>query len=109
TDTGSDIRFDPVEKPGVSNLLNILGAVTDRPVDDVVKEFDGQGYGTLKVAVADAVVAFVEPFAARTRELLADPAELDRVLAAGASRARAVAGETVAQVYERVGFLAAER
>jgi tryptophanyl-tRNA synthetase len=109
TDTGSDIRFDPVEKPGVSNLLNILGAVTDRSVDDVVKEFDGQGYGALKVAVADAVVAFVEPFAARTRELLADPAALDRVLAMGASRARSVAGETVAQVYERVGFLAAER
>jgi tryptophanyl-tRNA synthetase len=55
------------------------------------------------------VVAFVEPFAARTRGLLADPAELDRILAMGAARARAVAGETVAQVYQRVGFLAAER
>jgi tryptophanyl-tRNA synthetase len=109
TDTGTDIRFDPLEKPGVSNLLSILSAVTDRPVKDVVGDFDGQGYGSLKVAVADAVVAFVEPFAARTRGLLADPAELDRILAMGAARARAVAGETVAQVYQRVGFLAAER
>ncbi|MGH8961525.1 MAG: tryptophan--tRNA ligase [Jatrophihabitantaceae bacterium] len=109
TDTGTDIRFDPADKPGVSNLLSILSAVTDRSIEDVVAEFDGQGYGSLKVAVADAVVAFVEPLAARTRSLLADPAELDRVLAAGAARARSVAGETVSRVYERVGFLAAGR
>jgi tryptophanyl-tRNA synthetase len=105
TDTGTDIRYDPVAKPGVSNLLNILCAATGRGVDDVVTEFAGQGYGALKVAVADAVVAFVEPYAARTRELLADPAELDRILADGAARAREVADRTVADVYERIGFL----
>jgi tryptophanyl-tRNA synthetase len=107
TDTGTEVGFDPVEKPGVSNLLTILAAVTDRTVDEVTGEFDGQGYGALKGAVADAVVAFVEPFAKRTRELLDDPAELDRILAVGAERARAVAAATVAEVYDRVGFVPA--
>jgi tryptophanyl-tRNA synthetase len=107
TDTGTEVRYDPAGKPGISNLLNILAATTDRGVEQVAGEFAGQGYGTLKGAVADAVVAFVEPFAARTRELLADPAEIDRVLAAGAARAREVAANTLAQAYDRVGFLAA--
>jgi tryptophanyl-tRNA synthetase len=105
TDTGSLISYDPSEKPGVSNLLTIYAAVTDRAVEDVVGEFAGAGYGALKVAVADAVVAFAEPFARRTNELLSDPAELDRVLARGAAQANQVAAETVRLAYERVGFL----
>ena len=105
TDTETEVRFDPAAKPGVSNLLAILAAVTDRTPEDAAKDFEGQGYGALKAAVADAVVAFAEPFAARTRELLDDPAELDRILAAGATRARAVASQTLADTYARVGFL----
>jgi tryptophanyl-tRNA synthetase len=105
TDTGTDVRYDPAAKPGVSNLLAILGAVTDRTVTDVAGDFAGRGYGALKSAVADAVVAFVEPFGRRTRELLDDPTELDRLLATGAERARAVAAPTLAAAYDRVGFL----
>ena len=105
TDTETEVRYDPATKAGVSNLLAILGAVTDRTPTDVEQDFAGLQYGHLKVAVADALVAFAEPFAARTRELLDDPAELDRLLAVGAERARAVAGPTLADVYERVGFL----
>jgi tryptophanyl-tRNA synthetase len=107
TDTGTEVRFDPQAKPGVSNLLAILGAVTDRDPLDVVADYAGQGYGALKSAVADAVIAFAEPFAKRTTELLADPAELDRILAAGSERARDVASVTLADAYDRVGFLAA--
>jgi tryptophanyl-tRNA synthetase len=107
TDAETDIRFDPVHKPGVSNLLAILAAVTDRSVDDVVASLAGQGYGSLKTAVADGVADFAGDFRTRTRELLDDPAELDRILAAGAERAREVASRTVAVAYERVGFLAA--
>jgi tryptophanyl-tRNA synthetase len=106
TDTGTEVRYDPAAKPGVSNLLSILAAVTDRAVDEVADDFAGRGYGALKAAVADAVVAFLGPIAARTRELLAEPAELDRILAGGARRAGGVASETVAAVYDRVGFLA---
>ena len=107
TDTETEIRLDPENKPGVTNLVTILSAVTGQAPDAIVAEVAGQGYGQLKSAVADAVVAFAEPFAKRTRELLDDIAELDRILAEGTDRARIVAEQTVATAYERVGFLAA--
>jgi tryptophanyl-tRNA synthetase len=109
TDTGTDVRYDPDAKPGVSNLLAILAAVTGRPVEAVTAEFEGQGYGALKGAVADAVVAFAEPFAKRTAMLLDDPAELDRLLTRGAARAREVAEPTLRAAYDRVGFLSEQR
>jgi tryptophanyl-tRNA synthetase len=109
TDPGTEVRYDPEAKPGVSNLLSILAAVTDRPVAAAEADFAGQGYGALKSAVADAVIAFAEPFAKRTAMLLDDPAELDRVLAAGATRAREVAETTVRTAFDRVGFLQEQR
>jgi tryptophanyl-tRNA synthetase len=109
TDAETEVRYDPDAKPGVSNLLSILAAVTQRPVEDVAADFAGQGYGTLKTAVADAVIDFAEPFAKRTAALLDEPAELDRVLAAGATRARAVAEVTVRTAYDRVGLLSEVR
>lgn len=105
TDTGTEIRFDPATKPGVSNLLSILSAITDEPVDKLEASFAGQGYGHLKVAVAEAVVAFAEPFARTVREVMDDPGEIDRVLASGADRARPIAEQTVRTVFERVGFV----
>jgi tryptophanyl-tRNA synthetase len=105
TDTETEIRYDPVNKAGVSNLLVILAAVTGTPIPALEAEFAGQGYGHLKAAVADAVVAFAEPFAKRMAELMADPAEIDRTLARGAQRARPVANATVRDVLDRVGFL----
>jgi tryptophanyl-tRNA synthetase len=105
TDTETDIRYDPATKPGVSNLLVILAAVSGSTVAEAEAQLSGQGYGGLKAAVADAVVAFAEPFAKRVNELMADPAEIDRILARGAEQARPVAAATVAEVYERVGFV----
>lgn len=105
TDAETEIRFDPIAKPGVSNLLTILAAVTSRTIEQVAGQYSGQGYGTLKVDVADAVAAFVEPFQQRMGELMSDPAELDRQLLRGAVRAREVAGRTIGEVYNRVGFL----
>ncbi|MFY9677021.1 tryptophan--tRNA ligase [Glutamicibacter protophormiae] len=105
TDTGTVIAYDKQEKPGVSNLLDILAAVTDRHVPELVAEFEGKMYGHLKVAVADAVVERLTPIRTRTLELLDDPAELDRLLLVGAEKARGVASKTVADVYEKVGFL----
>lgn len=106
TDAGSVVAYDKEEKPGVSNLLNILAAMTDRQIPDLVTEFEGKMYGHLKVAVAEAVVQRLTPIRTRTLELLDDPAELDRLLLAGAAKAREVASATVADVYERVGFMA---
>jgi tryptophanyl-tRNA synthetase len=104
TDSGSEIRFDEAEKPGVSNLLTIYSALTDRSIDDIVKEYDGRGYGDLKGDLADIVVEVATPFRNRTLELLDDTAQLDAILDAGAEKARPVAERTLADVYERVGF-----
>jgi len=106
TDSGTDVRFDPVGKPGVSNLLTILATFTERDVDTVAKAYDGLGYGALKADTAEAVVAFAAPFAARVRELVDDPAELHRLMGQGAARARTVAAQTLATVYDRLGFIA---
>lgn len=105
TDAEREIRYDRQAKPGVSNLLDILSAVSGESIAALESEFDGKGYGDLKGAVAEAVVATVEPIRARTIELLADPAELDRLLARGAEKAAAKAQATLATVYERIGLL----
>jgi len=105
TDSETEIRFDPVAKPGVSNLLTIFSAITGRGVDDIAADYDGQGYGRLKVDLADAVVAFLEPFQARAQTYLADPAQLDKVLADGAERAREIARPVLARIFDRFGLL----
>ncbi len=106
TDTGREIRYDPENKAGVSNLLVILGSLRETPIVDLEVNFEGKGYGDLKAEVADALVEFVTPVQKKVQEYLSDQAELDRILAAGAERAREIAGNTLAQVYDRVGFLA---
>lgn len=105
TDNDRDIRFDQESKPGVSNLLTLLAALTDTPVPQIEQHYAGQGYGQLKTDVADAFAAFVTPIAERTASYLADTAELDRILAQGARRAALVAQETISTVHERIGFL----
>jgi tryptophanyl-tRNA synthetase len=109
TDSGSEVRYDEAEKPGISNLLTIFSALTGRSVADLEKAYDGRGYGDFKKELAGAVVDFVTPFRDRTRELLDDRAQLDAILDAGAEKAGAVAGRTLAEVYERVGFAAPGR
>jgi tryptophanyl-tRNA synthetase len=107
TDAETEIRFDPQQKPGVSNLLAILAALTARTIDDVLPTYVGKGYGALKQDVADAFTAFAAPFRERTQTWLEDEARLDAVLADGAARARKVAGETLTRAYDAVGFLPA--
>jgi tryptophanyl-tRNA synthetase len=109
TDTGREVRFDPAEKPGVSNLLAILSAFSGRSIVDLEHEFEGRGYGDLKAAVADSVLAWVEPFQERTRGWLEDTAALDAVLARGAAAAGVTGTAVLEQVYDAVGFLAPRR
>jgi tryptophanyl-tRNA synthetase len=101
------VVYDEVEKPGLSNLLTIYATLTGRRVADIEREFAGKGYGDFKKALGEVVVDFVTPFRDQTLELLEDRAELDRVLADGAARAREVAGPTLQAVYDRVGFVSA--
>jgi tryptophanyl-tRNA synthetase len=103
---GADpVRFDPDEKPGVSNLLTIYATLTGESVDTLVEKYAGRGYGDLKGDLAEVVVEFVTPLRNRTLELLDDRAALDAVLRDGAERAREVASRTLAEVYARVGFV----
>ncbi|MFE4591109.1 tryptophan--tRNA ligase [Streptomyces laurentii] len=107
TDTDTVIRYDPVEKAGVSNLLTIMSVLTGTPIADLEKSYEGKMYGALKTDLAEVMVDFVTPFRTRTQEYLDDPETLDKILAKGAEKARVVAAETLAQTYERIGFLSA--
>ncbi|PRZ35229.1 tryptophanyl-tRNA synthetase [Antricoccus suffuscus] len=104
TDSIGVVSFDPDNQPGVANLLTILGSITDRDPESLVADYAGKGYGALKVDTADAVVAVFEPIGNRTRELLDDPAELDKIMDRGAERARVIAADTLAKVYRAIGF-----
>lgn len=105
TDDGTEIYYDKENKPGISNLLDIFSAVTEKPVDQIVEEYTGKMYGHLKVDLAEAVTEKLTPIRDRALELLDDPAQLDAILAAGAAKAREVAQPVLKDVYEKVGFL----
>jgi len=102
TDSGSEVRRGP-DKPGVSNLIDILAAVRGIEPEAVEREFDGAGYGAFKQAVADAVIDYLAPVRERYHELRADEPGLERTLSEGAEKARAIATETVADVRQAMG------
>ncbi len=104
TDSETEVRFDVAAKPGVSNLLSILGAVTGRDPETLAGDFTG-GYGGLKTATAEAVVEFLAPLQERYRDLEADPAGVDAVLGEGAAKAEAIADGVMARVRDAVGLL----
>ncbi|MDQ6797022.1 MAG: tryptophan--tRNA ligase [Actinomycetota bacterium] len=103
TDPGSTVRFDPEHKPGVSNLIQILAAATNRVPEDVGDEYDQ--YGTLKADTAAAVIELLRPLRERYADLAADPGAVEMVLAQGAAKARAVAADTLARAQDAIGLL----
>ncbi len=103
TDSGREIARSP-EKPGITNLIDILAVARGTDQAAIEAEFEGSGYGDFKQAVAEAVVAYLAPVQARYAELRGDEAELDRILGRGAGKARAIAAPVVADVRERMGF-----
>lgn len=105
TDMDGEIRFDASAKPGVSNLLSILAATTNAPMESLVEQFQGQGYGHLKKAVADAVVECLRPVQDRYQALRGDEAALMAVLRDGADKARARADVTLKRVHDALGFI----
>jgi tryptophanyl-tRNA synthetase len=107
TDMGSQVKADEENKPGVTNLLRICSALTGDSVADLEQRYAGAGYGAFKKDLGEVVVDTFAPIRERTEKMLADDAELDRLLADGAARAREVASKTMATVRERVGFLIA--
>ncbi|MGA5561950.1 tryptophan--tRNA ligase [Streptomyces platensis] len=108
TDTDTVIRYDAENKPGVSNLLTIYSTLTGTSIPELEQKYEGKMYGALKTDLAEVMVDFVTPFRDRTQEYLDDPETLDAILAKGAEKARAVAAETLATTYDRLGFLPAK-
>jgi tryptophanyl-tRNA synthetase len=108
TDSGSEVRFDPEEKPGVSNLLTLYASATGTTVPAAEAEFAGAQYGTFKGAVAEALVEYLRPVRERYDELAADPSEVTRILAAGAAKAEAIAEVTMTRVRRATGLLLPE-
>jgi tryptophanyl-tRNA synthetase len=105
TDPGSEVRADAEAKPGVTNLLRIYSALSGEPVATLEATYRGSGYGGFKKDLAELVVASFAPIRERTEQFLADEPGLDRVLAAGAARAREVAAQTMTVVRDRIGLL----
>ena len=106
SDTERCVRFDPVAKPGVSNLMQIYSAVTEKSYDEIEAEFEGKGYGAFKPAVGDAVVERLRPIREEATRLLADKVYLESIYKSGAERASYLANKTLRKVYKKVGFVA---
>lgn len=105
TDTGREIIFDEINKPGISNLLTIHSALSGESISNLQERFVGKGYGDFKQEVADVVLAFVTPFKAKTNEVLSDRAEIERIMKVGAEKASEVASDTLRKVYDAIGFV----
>jgi tryptophanyl-tRNA synthetase len=105
TDSQSEVRYDPIAKPGVSSLLDILAAATGRSVEEAARDYTQ--YGPLKADTGEAVVALLEPIQARYNELIDDKVELTRLLRVGADRARSVASKTLKRGYDAIGLIPA--
>ena len=105
TDSGSDVRYQPEQKPGISNLLEIMSVATGDPIPELEARYDSGGYGQFKSDVAEAVVELLDPIRTRYEELRADELALRALLARGADKARAASAPTLEQMYERMGFV----
>ncbi len=108
TDSDNAIRYDPENKPGVSNLLTIYHAFTGKSIADAVKEFEGKGYGDFKLAVGETVADALVPIQAEKARLLQDKAYLNGIMARGAQEAARIARRTLSKVYRKIGFYSGE-
>ena len=105
SDTERYVRYDPENKPGVANLMNIYASVTGKSFDEIESEFAGKGYGVFKPAVGDAVIETLRPIREEAERILADKAYLKQVYTDGAMKASSVARKTLRKVYKRVGLV----
>ena len=105
TDDGKEVKFDEKGKPGISNLLTIHSALSGKSIQEIETEFAGKGYGDFKSAVAEVVIAELEPIRDRTKQLMDDPAELVSLLKTGADKANEVASNTLKAAYTAIGLI----
>ena len=109
TDSDGEVRFDELNKPGVSNLLALQKAINNTSIASLESEYAGRGYGDLKKETSEVVRSVIEPIRTRVNELLIDPAELESLMNKGAQKARDAAEPTLNLVYDRIGFPASPR
>lgn len=105
TDSEGVVRYDEKNKPGISNLMEIYGIITKKSMEEIEKEFEGQGYGTFKTAVAETIIKELEPFRNKYNELMADPKLLEEIYNKGAKKASEVASKTLKDVYDKIGII----
>ena len=105
SDTERCVRYDPENKPGVSNLMNIYSAVTGKSFDEIEREFDGKGYGAFKPAVGDAVIETLRPIREEAERMITDKAYLQQIYTEGAQKASCIARRTLRKVYKKVGLV----
>lgn len=105
SDTERCVRYDPENKPGVANLMNIYSAVTGKSFDEIEREFDGKGYGAFKPAVGDAVIETLRPIREEAERMIADKAYLQQIYTEGAQKASCIARRTLRKVYKKVGLV----
>jgi tryptophanyl-tRNA synthetase len=108
TDSGREVRYDPQEKPGVTNLLEIMSVATGEPIEALERQFENAGYGDFKTAVGESVVELLTPIRERFEALRADERALQRLLAVGAEKARRASEPTLELMYDRMGFVRSE-
>ncbi|MBT5181908.1 MAG: tryptophan--tRNA ligase [Actinobacteria bacterium] len=104
TDSDAVVRFDELNKPGVSNLLALQKAINNTSIESLESEYSGRGYGDLKKETFEDVLSVIEPIRTRVNQLLTDPAELESLMNKGAQKARDAAEPTLNLVYDRIGF-----
>ena len=104
TDSDAVVRFDELNKPGVSNLLALQKAINNTSIESLESEYEGRGYGDLKKETFEVVLSVIEPIRTRVNQLLTDPAELESLMNKGAQKARDAAEPTLNLVYDRIGF-----
>ena len=105
TDSEGIVKFDEKNKPGISNLMEIYGTITNKTMDEVEKEFEGENYGTFKVAVANAIIKELEPFQNKYNDLMKNPKKLEEIYHKGAEKAAKIASKTMNDVYDKIGIL----
>lgn len=105
TDSENVVRFDSENKPGISNLMTIYGAVTNKTNEDIEKEFSGKGYGDFKTEVAEAVIEELKPLQEKYKELKENPDYLEKIYREGAEKAYSIAHKTLEDVYKKIGMV----
>ena len=105
TDSEGIVKYDEANKPGISNLMEIYGIIQNKTMDEVEKEFEGQNYGTFKVAVAEAIIKELEPFHKKYNELMNNLEYLEEIYNKGAKKASEVASKTLNEVYNKIGLI----